>query len=87
MEAGTLILLLLLLACPLAMFFMHGRGGHGSHAHGVRTTGHGSRAGEARNGHAGHGCGHSGHGHGGSIDEPVRKRGERETAGVDSPAR
>jgi hypothetical protein len=42
MEAGTLILLLLLLACPLAMFYLHGRAGHGSHAHGVRTTGHGS---------------------------------------------
>lgn len=31
MEAGTLLILLLLLACPLLMLFMH-RGGHGGHA-------------------------------------------------------
>ena len=32
MNATTLILLLLLLACPLSMFFMH-RGGHGHGSH------------------------------------------------------
>ena len=31
MEPGTLFILLLVLACPLMMFFMH-RGGHGGHA-------------------------------------------------------
>ena len=35
MNAGTLLILLLLLACPLGMLFMH-RGDHGGHAsHGV----------------------------------------------------
>lgn len=31
MEVGTLLILALVLACPLMMFFMH-RGGHGDHA-------------------------------------------------------
>lgn len=31
MDPGTVFILLLLLACPLMMVFMH-RGGHGSHA-------------------------------------------------------
>lgn len=31
MDVGTLFLVLLLLACPLMMVFMH-RGGHGMHA-------------------------------------------------------
>ena len=31
MELGTLLILLLLLACPVGMLFMH-RGGHGEHA-------------------------------------------------------
>ena len=31
MELGTLLVLLLVLACPLMMLFMH-RGGHASHA-------------------------------------------------------
>jgi 2-methylaconitate cis-trans-isomerase PrpF len=31
MDVGTLLLVLLLLACPLMMVFMH-RGGHGMHA-------------------------------------------------------
>ena len=31
MNVGTLFILLLLLACPLMMVFMH-RGGHGDHA-------------------------------------------------------
>ena len=30
MELGTLLILLLVLACPLMMLFMH-RGGHGGH--------------------------------------------------------
>lgn len=38
MELGTLLFLLLVLACPLMMLFMH-RGGHGSHAsHGASHT-------------------------------------------------
>jgi len=56
MDAATVILLLLLLACPLGMFFMHGRGGHGAHAHGSRTTEHSTHT-PAQSGHAGHGCG------------------------------
>lgn len=31
MELGTLFVIVLLLACPLLMVFMH-RGGHGTHA-------------------------------------------------------
>ncbi len=31
MQPGTVLILLLLLACPLMMLFMH-RGGHGGHA-------------------------------------------------------
>jgi hypothetical protein len=33
MDAGTALVLVLLLACPLMMFWMHGRGhrGHGAH--------------------------------------------------------
>ena len=92
MDAGTVLLLLLLLACPLAMFFMHGRGGHGAHAHGSRPNEHGLHSGERdRNGHSGHGCGHGGRE---SIDELRRQRSdldreirERETAGIDSAAR
>lgn len=87
MNAGTLLLLVLLLACPLAMFFMHGRGGHGAHAQGSRS------AEPDETGHAGHN-GHSVQYSGESIDELRRKRSElereireRETAGVDSPWR
>ena len=44
MELGTLLILLLVLACPLMMVFMH-RGGHGGHAsHGA---GHGHTHGVA----------------------------------------
>jgi len=74
MELGTLLILLLLLACPLAMvWMMRGHGGHASHG-----TGDG--------GHASHGAGH-GCGHGGdvsedpdrsSLDELRRKRDELE---------
>lgn len=39
MEPGTLLLLLLLLACPLLMVFMH-RGGHGGHASHGAEGGH-----------------------------------------------
>jgi hypothetical protein len=84
MDATTAILLLLLLACPLGMFFMHRRGGHG--AHGSQTTEHGSHK-PAQNGHAGHGCGHSGHGHGGETDQPVPKRDERKSVDFDPAAR
>lgn len=35
MNAGTLLILLLLLACPVGMLFMHrGHGGHASHGEG-----------------------------------------------------
>lgn len=51
MELGSLLFLLLLLACPIAMVWMM-RGGHGGHGH-------------AGHGHASHGLGHGcGHGHG-----------------------
>jgi len=91
MSTGTLLLLVLLLACPLAMFFMHGRGGHGAHAHDSHS------ADPDKGGHAGHGCGHGGNGTRAddtSIDELRRQRAElereireREAAGVDSPTR
>lgn len=84
MDATTAILLLLLLACPLGMFFMHGRGGHGAHAHGSRTNEHGSHA-PVPNGHSGHGCGHSGHG--GETDQPVPTRDERKSIDFDPAAR
>lgn len=38
MDVGTLLLVLLLLACPLMMVFMH-RGGHGAHG-GPELDGH-----------------------------------------------
>lgn len=38
MNGGTVFFLLLLLACPLLMLFMHRGGGHGSHAsHGTAS--------------------------------------------------
>ena len=39
MELGTLLILLLVLACPLMMVFMH-RGGHGGHASHGESHGH-----------------------------------------------
>ena len=39
MELGTLLILLLVLACPLMMVFMH-RGGHGGHASHGEGHGH-----------------------------------------------
>lgn len=39
MELGTLLILLLVLACPLMMVFMH-RGGHGGHASHGQGHGH-----------------------------------------------
>lgn len=39
MEPGTLLILVLLLACPLMMLFMH-RGGHGDHASHGSNHGH-----------------------------------------------
>ena len=87
MNTGTILLLLLVLACPLSMLFMHGRGGHGGHAHGS-----GSNAGDpAGNGHSQHGLSDRDRQ---SLDELRRRRSEldgeireRETAGVDSPTR
>lgn len=39
MELGSLLILLLVLACPLMMVWMM-RGGHGGHGHGTRGGGH-----------------------------------------------
>ena len=52
MSATTLILLLLLLACPLSMLFMHRSGGHS----------HGSHDGSQPGADAGHGEGRETHG-------------------------
>lgn len=66
MSAANLLLILLLLACPLSMFFMH-RGGRHSHRsrddhseHGARDSEAGPTAREPRQAHGG--CGHAGHG-------------------------
>lgn len=74
MSATTLILLLLLLACPISMFFMHRGGGHshGSHDDAQRqATGADAEtaAGDPRQAHGG--CGHAGHG-GGSRHEHTK---------------
>lgn len=46
MELGTLLFLLILLACPLAMvWMMRGHGGHGGHA--AHGAGHGHMHGDA----------------------------------------
>lgn len=72
MNATTLILLLLLLACPVSMFFMHRGGGHAHGSHddpqpGVASSDAEPGAGKApRQAHGG--CGHAGHG-GGSRDD------------------
>lgn len=72
MDLGTLLVLLLVLACPLGMLLMHRGGGHA----------HGSAGPAADKEHAGHGCGHDGHAghgsgeHGDSIDELRRRRDE-----------
>jgi hypothetical protein len=56
------------------MLFMHGRGGHGGHAHGSGPSENGLHSREARGSeHARHGCGHSGSE---SIDELRRRRGD-----------
>ena len=49
MNAGTLLVLALLLACPLMMLWMHGRGGHQGHAAHGGSKGHGAHG--ARGGH------------------------------------
>ena len=74
MNATTLILLLLLLACPLSMFFMHRGGGHahGSHddsQHGAADSDAERATREAGQTHGG--CGHSAHG-GGSRPEHTK---------------
>lgn len=66
-NATTLILLLLLLVCPLSMFFMHRGGGHSHGSHddaqpGATDADTEAAAPEHRQGHGG--CGHSGHGDG-----------------------
>ena len=72
MELGTVLLLLLVVACPLAMLLMHRGSGHA----------HGSAGAAVDDEHAGHGCGHDGHAghesgeHGDSIDELRRRRDE-----------
>lgn len=65
MDVGSLVFLLLVLACPLAMFWMM-RGGHGAHGHAAHGSG------------CGHGAGH---GHESapesrSVDELRRRRAE-----------
>ena len=71
MNATTLILLLLLLACPLSMFFMHR---HGGHAHGSPDDSqHGAAESDAERdtreaGQARGNCGHSAHGGGSRHD-------------------
>ncbi len=92
MNATTVILLLLLLACPLSMIFMH-RGGHshgGSASRDVGDEGHAHGAPPAptedtpahqhgTGGHGGHGgCGHGGHRS--SADEPAQDHREKEHA-------
>lgn len=67
MDLGGLVFLLLVLACPLAMFWMM-RGGHGAHDH-------------ASHGHAAHGGHGGGHGHDSapesrSVEELRRRREE-----------
>ncbi len=74
MELGTLLFLLILLACPLAMvWMMRGHGGHASHGDGHST--HASHD-------AGHGCGHGGgvseDPDGSSLEELRRRRDELE---------
>lgn len=64
MSATTLILLLLVLACPLSMFFMHRGGGHSHGSHddpqsGATGSDADPPASAARQAHGG--CGHSGH--------------------------
>lgn len=71
MNATTLILLLLLLACPLSMLFMHRGGGH---SHGLHddskpaATDADAEPGTREAGQAHDGCGHSGHSGGARHD-------------------
>lgn len=71
-NVSTLLLLLLVLACPVSMFFMHRGGGghsHGSHdeSQTPRAVPNSGRTGdEADQVHGG--CGHSGHGAGSRHD-------------------
>ena len=63
---GQYLFLLLVLACPLMMFFMM-RGGHG----------HGHGAGHDADSHAGHaGCGHGGQDKPATVDDLRRQRDE-----------
>jgi hypothetical protein len=64
MEFGTLLVPLLVLACPLMMVWMM-RGGHGGHSHASHGPGHGHT-------HAGGGDVPGG----GSLDELRHKRAE-----------
>ena len=73
MDLGSLLFLLLVLACPLAMFWMM-RGGHGAHGHAGHGSGHDHGTG------GGHGSGHD-HGHETSrelrsVEELRRQRAE-----------
>ena len=71
MSATTLILLLLLLACPLSMFFMHRGGGHSHGSHDDSKPGATDSDTEPRTREAGQahdGCGHSGRGGGSRHD-------------------
>ena len=70
MDAGTVLFVAAVLACPLLMLFMH-RGGHHGHAAGAHT-GHGA--------HGGLGDDHSPGGHA-SLDE-LRERQEELAAEI-----
>lgn len=69
MDSGTILFLILVIAGPLAMVWMH-RGGHGGHGgHGGSGGGHGGHGG------SGGGCG-GGHSHSRREGDPARPEAE-----------
>lgn len=70
MNASTLLLLLLVLACPVSMFFMHRGGGHAHGSDSQQNQATGQKLPEtdieSENGHGG--CGHAAHGAGSRHD-------------------
>lgn len=90
MSATTLLLLLLVLACPLSMFFMHRGGGHSHGSHGDTHAGESESAERhpdhptplrAANEDAGAGSANGGHSHGG-CGHSNGSRHERPTTGA-----